>query len=72
MWKSQTEWVDAIVSAWVGDDPVNYAYHIACLYNTLNTTLISRVIAEVNERQADYIEDSRTIADNWGDMGGGR
>jgi hypothetical protein len=57
MWKSQTEWVDDIVSAWVGDDPVNYAYHIACLYSTLNTTLISRVITEVNMQQARWLEE---------------
>lgn len=57
--KTQTEWVDDIVGAWVGDDPVNYAYHIACLYNTLNPTMISRVITAVNEQQASYLEEAK-------------
>jgi len=57
--KTPAEWVDDIVGAWVGDDPINYAYHIACLYNTLDMTMVTQVITEVNEQQASYLEEAK-------------
>ena len=57
--KTQTEWVDDIMSAWIGDDMLNYAYQISCLYSTLDPNLIVQVIAEVNEQQADALEEAK-------------